>query len=311
MQLSRRRRSSAVGFDSPHAAELSTLWQVARKLLARREQVRGRPEPTGRVDYSFELDGVDDQARVLIRQRRRGSPLDSIVAELMIFANSVWGGWLAARRTAGIYRSQALGRVKMGTAPAAHEGIGVEHYAWCTSPLRRYVDLVNQRQLLACVHELPPPYASNDAELFAIVSGFEAAYGAYAEFQQKLERYWSLRWLEQEKQSRIDATVLKGDVLRIDGLPFITRLPGLQQLPRGQRLELDIVATDTVDLMLEARVHRVLAAQTVDVDDEELGEVSVDAAPQLAAEQSAEAATETLADDSAKTSESSDGAAPA
>ncbi|MGZ8994223.1 MAG: ribonuclease catalytic domain-containing protein, partial [Burkholderiaceae bacterium] len=298
-------------FDSAHAGELSTLWQVARKLLARREQVRGRPEPIGRIDYSFELDGVDDQARVLIRQRRRGSPLDSIVAELMIFANSVWGGWLAARRTAGIYRSQALGRVKMGTAPAAHEGIGVEHYAWCTSPLRRYVDLVNQRQLLACVLEQPPPYAANDAELFAIVSGFEAAYSAYAEFQQKLERYWSLRWLDQEKQSRIDATVLKGDVLRIDGLPFITRLPGLQQLPRGQRLELDIVATDTVDLILEARVHRVLAAQTVDVDDEGLDEVSVGAPAQQAAEQSAEAATETVPDDPAgTTAESSDGAEP-
>ena len=296
-------------FDSPHAGELSTLWHVARKLLARREQARGRPEPTGRVDYSFELDGVDDQARVLIRQRRRGSPLDSIVAELMIFANTVWGGWLAARRTAGIYRSQALGRVKMGTAPAAHEGIGVEHYAWCTSPLRRYVDLVNQRQLLACVLEQPPPYAANDAELFAIVSGFEAAYGAYAEFQQKLERYWSLRWLDQEKQSRVDATVLKGDVLRIDGLPFITRLPGLQQLPRGQRLELDIVATDTVDLILEARVHRVLAAQTVDVDDEELAEVSIDAPAQQAAEQSAEAAKETVSNDPAPP-KSSDGAEP-
>ncbi|MDQ3447011.1 MAG: RNB domain-containing ribonuclease, partial [Pseudomonadota bacterium] len=297
-------------FDSPHAAPLSTLWHVARRLLARREQVRGQPEPIGRVDYSFELDGVDDQARVLIRQRRRGSPLDSIVAELMIFANSVWGGWLAARRTAGIYRSQALGRVKMGTAPAAHEGIGVEHYAWCTSPLRRYVDLVNQRQLLACVNEQQPPYASNDAELFAIVSGFEAAHGAYAEFQQKLERYWSLRWLEQEKRSRIDATVLKGDVLRIDGLPFITRLPGLPQLPRGQRLELDIVATDVVDLILEARVHRVLAAQTLHVDDEELGEMSVDAPPQMVAEQSAEGARETAPVDPAETtSESSNGAA--
>ncbi len=297
-------------FDSPHAAPLSTLWHVARRLLARREQVRGQPEPIGRVDYSFELDGVDDQARVLIRQRRRGSPLDSIVAELMIFANSVWGGWLAARRTAGIYRSQALGRVKMGTAPAAHEGIGVEHYAWCTSPLRRYVDLVNQRQLLACVNEQQPPYASNDAELFAIVSGFEAAYGAYAEFQQKLERYWSLRWLEQEKRSRIDATVLKGDVLRIDGLPFITRLPGLPQLPRGQRLELDIVATDVVDLILEARVHRVLAAQTLHVDDEELGEMSVNAPPQMVAEQSAEGARETAPVDPAETtSESSNGAA--
>ena len=277
-------------FDSPYAEPLSTLWHVARKLLAGREQVRGRPEPIGRVDYSFELDGVADKAHVSIRQRRRGSPLDLIVAELMIFANSVWGGWLASRRTAGIYRSQSLGRVKMGTAPAPHEGIGVEHYAWCTSPLRRYVDLVNQRQLLACISDQTPPYASNDAELFGIVSGFEAAYGAYAEFQQKLERYWSLRWLEQEKLQRIDATVLKGDVVRIDGLPFITRIPGLPELPRGQRIELDVVATNHVDLTLEARVHRVLAAQTiVDVDDEELGDDSVDVSPLSVAEQMAEA----------------------
>ena len=285
-------------FDSPHAGQLSTLWHVARKLLARREQVRGRPEPVGRVDYSFELDGVDDQARVAIRQRRRGAPLDSIVAELMIFANSTWGGWLAECRAAGIYRSQSLGRVKMGTVPAPHEGIGVEHYAWCTSPLRRYVDLVNQRQLLACIREQTPPYASNDAELFGIVSGFESAYAAYAEFQQKLERYWSLRWLEQEHLTRIDATVLKGDVLRIDGLPFVTRLPGLPELPRGQRLELDVIAMDHVDLTLEARMHRVLAAHTTvelgeeEIGDEELGGERLDASPQSAAEQTAEVAAQ-------------------
>jgi exoribonuclease II len=299
-------------FDAPHAEPLSTLWHVARKLLARREQVRGRPEPIGRVDYSFDLDGVADQAHVSIRQRRRGSPLDLIVAELMIFTNSIWGRWLAARHTAGIYRSQSLGRVKMGTAPAPHEGIGVEHYAWCTSPLRRYVDLVNQRQLLACVRDQTPPYASNDAELFGIVSGFEAAYGAYAEFQQKLERYWSLRWLEQEKLLRIDASVLKGDVVRIDGLPFITRLPGLPELPRGQRLELDIVATNQVDLTLEARVHRVLAAQIIiDVDDEELDDGSVDASPLSVTEQSAEAAQDGDAEAQADaTSIPSNGATP-
>ncbi len=278
-------------FDSPFAEQLSVLWHVARQMLSRREQVRGRPEPIGRVDYSFELDGAGEQARVMIRQRRRGSPLDLIVAELMIFANSTWGGWLAARSAAGIYRSQSLGRVKMGTAPAPHEGMGVEHYAWCTSPLRRYVDLVNQRQLLACVGGESPSYALNDAELFAIVSGFESTYGAYADFEQKMERYWSLRWLEQEKLTRIDATVIRGDVLRIDGLPFITRLPGLADLPRGQRLELDIVATDAVDLTLEARVHRVLAAQTVDdVDEEEL----VDVSAASMAEQSAEGANARL-----------------
>jgi exoribonuclease-2 len=105
-----------------------------------------------------------------------------------------------------------------------------------------------------------------------------------------LERYWSLRWLEQEKLQRIDATVLKGDVVRIDGLPFITRIPGLPELPRGQRIELDVVATNHVDLTLETRVHRVLAAQTiVDVDDEELGDDSVEVSPLSVAEQMAEA----------------------
>ncbi|HKO67379.1 MAG TPA: RNB domain-containing ribonuclease, partial [Burkholderiaceae bacterium] len=264
------------------------LWYFARNLLAQREQVRGRPEPVGRVDYSFELEGVDDQARVSIRQRRRGAPLDLIVAELMIFANSTWGKWLSAHRTAGIYRSQALGRVKMGTVPAPHEGIGVEHYAWCTSPLRRYVDLVNQRQLLAAVRAQTPPYSSNDAELFGVVSGFESAYSAYAEFQQKLERYWSLRWFQQEKMTRVGATVLKSDVLRLDGVPFITRLPGLPDLPRGQKVELDIISMDHVDLTLEARMHRVLAAQSiVEADDDEIV-ASLDLPPLSAAEQSAE-----------------------
>ncbi|MEP6608767.1 MAG: RNB domain-containing ribonuclease [Burkholderiaceae bacterium] len=277
-------------FDSPFAEQLSLLWHIARGLLARREQVRGRAEPSGRIDYSFELDGVGEAASVTLRQRRRGAPLDLIVAELMIFANTVWGGLLATRRVAGIYRSQALGRVKMGTVPASHDGIGVEHYAWATSPLRRYVDLVNQRQLLALLSEQPPPYAANDAELFSVVSGFEASYGAYAEFQQRMERYWSFRWLQQEKQTRIVATVIKGDVLRVDGLPLVTRLPGLADMPRGQRLELDVVGTDAVDLTLEARVHRLLAAQAaVDIEEEDLVE-GLPEPTEAAAEQHAEVA---------------------
>lgn len=269
-------------FDSPFAERLSFLWHVARALLARREQVRGRPEPLGRVDYSIELDGTDEHATVKIGERRRGAPLDLIVAELMIFANSIWGGWLAQRRVAGIYRSQALGRVKMGTVPAPHDGIGVEHYAWSTSPLRRYVDLVNQRQLVACVLDEPAPYAANDAELFSTVSGFEAAYSAYAEFQQRMERYWSFRWLQQEQQTRINATVIKADVLRIDGLPLVTRLAGLADLPRGQRLELDVVGIDFVDLTMEARVHRVLAAESaVNTDEDSVGDEIIVAAPEL------------------------------
>lgn len=113
------------------------------------------------------------------------------------------------------------------------------------------------------------------------MSGFEALYGAYADFQQRMERYWSLRWLRQEGVARIGASVIKGDVLRVDGLPFITRLPGLPELPRGQRLELDVLGTHEIDLVLEARVHQVLAAQApVDPEDEEIAGEEVAAEPE-------------------------------
>lgn len=275
-------------FDAPFAAELALLWKVARALLARREEVRGRPEPLGRVDYSFVIDGDGEHAHVSIKPRRRGAPLDMVVAEMMILANSTWGGWLAEKRTAGIYRSQSMGRVRMSTTPAPHEGIGVDHYAWSTSPLRRYVDLVNQRQLIACARGESPPYRPKDADLFSIVSGFEALYGAYADFQQRMERYWALRWLRQEHCDRINATVIKGDVLRVDGMPFITRLAGLPELPRGQRLELDVLAMNEIDLTIEARVHQVLSARdVVDPEDEELAAaeepIATDAAADVAA----------------------------
>ncbi|MGZ9029908.1 MAG: ribonuclease catalytic domain-containing protein [Burkholderiaceae bacterium] len=284
-------------FDAPFAPELAQLWKFARALLARREEVRGRPEPLGRVDYSFVIDGEGEQARVSIKPRRRGAPLDLIVAEMMILANSVWGGWLAECKVAGIYRSQSMGRVRMSTTPAPHEGIGVDQYAWSTSPLRRYVDLVNQRQLIAAARGETPPYRPKDADLFSIVSGFEALYGAYADFQQRMERYWALRWLRQERVVRISAAVIKGDVLRVDGMPFITRLPGLAELPRGQRVELDVLGTNEIDLTLEARVHQVLSAQTaIDVEDDELAEEEVAAdregLPALSVEQGMEAPVE-------------------
>jgi exoribonuclease II len=252
---------SGGSFDAPFAGELALLWRFARALLARREAVRGRPEPLGRIDYSFVLDGEGEHSHVAIKPRRRGAPLDLLVAELMIYTNSTWGRWLAQRGVAGIYRSQSMGRVRMSTVAAAHEGLGVSHYAWSSSPLRRYVDLVNQRQLVACIRDEPAPYAAGDADLFAIVSAFDAAYGAYAEFQERMERYWGLRWLRQEDVRRIGATVIRGDVLRLSGIPFITRLPGLPELPRGQQLELDILGGDEIDLALEARVHRLVEAE--------------------------------------------------
>lgn len=287
---------AAGALDVPHGDELLFLWHLVRSLLAEREEARGKPELPGKVDYSFVLDGDDEHARVTIRPRRRGAPLDLIVAELMILANSHWGGWLAELRRAGIYRSQSFdrtssrfnaGRVKMSTTPAPHEGMGVAHYAWSTSPLRRYVDLINQQQLIAAVRGDASPYGSNDADLFGIISAFEATYALYAEFQERMERYWCLRLLEQQDRRRIGATVLKPDLLRLDDMPLVTRMTGLPLLERGRRVELDVLGIDTVDLTIELRLHRVLEESAGIVD--ELDGETVQDAGEAAAEPEVEA----------------------
>ncbi|HNN16613.1 MAG TPA: RNB domain-containing ribonuclease, partial [Giesbergeria sp.] len=139
--------------------QLSFLYRLALKLKAGRELVRGKPETFNRPDYTFRLhgnDGAEPQGteQVSIGTRKRGAPLDLIVAEAAIVANSTWGNLLAEHGVPGIYRSQASlapgVKVRMGTKALPHAGIGVKSYAWATSPLRRYVDLVNQWQIIAC-----------------------------------------------------------------------------------------------------------------------------------------------------------------
>jgi exoribonuclease-2 len=111
------------------------------------------------------------------------------------------------------------------------------------------------------------------------VSAFDAAYAAYADFQQMMERYWSLRWIEQENVRRIEATVLRGDVIRLGGLPMVTRLPGLAEMPRGQKIELAVLSTDLVELHLEARVQQVLSAKDIEPLDEEVLEAEAPTTP--------------------------------
>ncbi|MCA1857998.1 RNB domain-containing ribonuclease [Massilia oculi] len=259
--------------DYPHKEELGLLWQWALQLEAgrmkKREAFGLRPEQANRVDFNFY---VEDDVVSIVR-RKRGAPLDKIVAELMIFANSTWGKLLHDSGVPGIYRSQGPGaggwaakiQVRMVTHAAPHQGLGVDQYAWSTSPLRRYTDLVNQWQILACASHgvtapLVAPFKHRDATLFSIVSAFDAAYAAYNDFQQNMERYWCLRWLAQENARQVDAVVLKEDLVRLVEIPLVARLAGMPQLARGAQVRLDILRWDEVDLSLEARLLEVAAA---------------------------------------------------
>jgi exoribonuclease-2 len=229
-----------------------TLLGFARALEAARRG--GEAEYEARPEYSFYV----ENDRVRIVRRLRGTPIDRIVSELMIHVNGAWGRELAAEGLAAIYRVQEGGKVRMSTVPAAHEGLGVSAYAWASSPLRRYVDLVNQRQLIALARGETPPYRASDERLLVAMRDFESAYEAYGEFQRQMERYWCLRWLVQERAETVSATVLRESLARFDELPLVVRVPSLPPLDAGSPVELAVTGVDLLELTLQCEFRRLV-----------------------------------------------------
>lgn len=237
--------------DYPWRRELEWLRDFAAVL----EAGRGKTDTVDRVDYNFKIDGE----RVSIVPRKRGSPIDKVVSELMIFANAHWGGWLAENRVPGIYRAQSNGKTRMTTAPDPHVGLGVDQYAWSSSPLRRYVDLVNQRQLISLVRGSEPVYPPRSEALFSVVREFELAYDAYNEFQRRMERYWMLRWLLQEDIRETGASVIREDLVRFDNLPLVTRAPSVAGVAPGAKVRLAISGIDLLDISFHAEYLETVA----------------------------------------------------
>ena len=280
--------------------ELAALWKVTAILGAQRDLVRGKPEGRNRADFNFRIYADSDAqpsdethatqtTRVEISERQRNAPLDRIVAEMMILANNQWGLLLANHLTPGIYRSQQMGKVKMLTYPQPHQGLGVTHYGWFTSPLRRYTDLINQRQLLAVLGGTSAPYEPNDARLHAIIAAFDARYSAYADFQSKMEKYWCLKWVEQSMvdasqgnalhkahPQRFEAVVVKDDLVRLLKAPLYIRMADLAGASPGREITVDLSAINTIELSIQARFIELkaeLSGQAEDlISDQDLGQ---------------------------------------
>jgi exoribonuclease-2 len=229
-------RVAAGRIEGAHGEDLLVLWKLARALKV----LRGAGEERfDRPDYNIRV----AEGRVAIEPRRRGTPVDTLVSELMIHVNSTWGKLLADRGFDAIYRNQKAAKTRMEVEPGAHEWLGVSHYAWASSPLRRFCDLANQRQLAALLRGEAPAYSRE--ELAAAARDFETAYDAYAEHQRLLERYWCLKYLLQEGIESANATVLRDELVRIEGLPLVCRCIGLPPAVPGERVR---VAFGEIDL---------------------------------------------------------------
>ena len=261
----------------PFHEELAILWRGAQHLHAARQERRVanglRLEQLGLVDpnalardFYFEIEERAGEQFVEIVPRQRGSILDTVVAEWMIFCNSSAGRLLAEHGLPGLFRTQkGWGplRTRMQTTPGPHEGLGLDYYAWSTSPLRRYSDLVNQWQLIALAKhgvtaKMVAPFSPKDASLMGIAADFETCYQAYGEFQDRLEKYWCLRWLQQQGLPKtVFVRHLKEGMSRLEAVPLYIAIPELATQPRMTRAEVEITDLDLLQLNASARVLHV------------------------------------------------------
>ncbi len=267
--------------------ELSILWTAAKLLHAGRQEQRVanglRPEQLGVLDpnalardFHFQIKDVDGVQRVEITPRQRGSILDTIVAEWMIYCNSASGRLLADHGLPGLFRVQkgwGPMRTRMQTTPGPHEGLGLDYYVWCTSPLRRYSDLVNQWQLIALAKngvtaKMVAPFPPRDATLMGIAADFEACYLAYGEYQDRLEKYWCLRWVTQDEvPKQVFVRHLKEGMSRVESIPLHLPVPELASHPRMTRAEVSVADVDLLQLTAGVRVLHIEIPQVSESDE--------------------------------------------
>lgn len=258
--LFNKQQGTDLASDAPetfqHQHDMVYLLQLAIEL----QKQRGKYEPTRPAQYDYSIVLAKDET-VSIGIRERGSPIDTLVSEMMILANSSWAKMLHEGERAAIYRVQPAGKVRMSTQSEAHIGMGVDHYAWCTSPLRRATDYFNQRQLLSLIEPdtFEPRFEMQSSDVFALMRDFDTTYSAYADFQRKMESHWSLVYLQQQGTRHLKAVVLREDLVRIDGLPLVSRAVGVPVCMPRSRAWLNVTGiqlpTQNISLSFNKFIH--------------------------------------------------------
>jgi exoribonuclease-2 len=196
--------------SDPTACAVRRLNEAALKLRERRRRAGAvmfhRREAKVRVHGGeIEIEIIDN-----------ASPSRNLVAEFMVLSNHVAARYAADHRLPIIYRVQPneggelmMQRARLSLYPEYHAGIGLDCYAQLSSPIRRYADLVLQRQLVAALGETGVRlYDAN--ELLTILANTESAEAESKELERRAKRYWILRYLERNAMERpLSATALR------------------------------------------------------------------------------------------------------
>jgi len=190
-----------------------------------------------------------------------------LVAEMMVLAGRLAADYCISHKVPVLYRRQAqpeepvaplplgnydpvavrkarriMRRGEVSTAPGPHAGLGLPAYVQTTSPLRRYQDLVAHRQIAAHLCGRTPPYDVPALQRLAATSEEIERQARMAE--RGTSEYWLLRYMEQRKETEVEAVIVEASGRRTD-VELCETLLGASIAPRpghapGQGLRLRI-----------------------------------------------------------------------
>lgn len=229
--------------------ELKLLYKIAIKL----EEKRGKPSVNNlSTDYSFSF----SDNMIQIKPRIRGNAIDKLVSELMILANCSWGRMLTNNFIPAIYRvKQPNYPVRMTLRPDSHTGLNVDYYTWSTSPLRRSADFINQYQIISLVMGNKKHFQNTHKTILEVIENFDSKYAKYIDFQNKMERYWSLIYLLQENISLTTGVFIYKSKVQIDGVPLEIDTDGrITTLAKGSLIKLRLFNINPINLTFDYQI---------------------------------------------------------
>jgi exoribonuclease-2 len=251
--------------SGPHHEILGrvALWMAAHR--ARRTAAGALHLQRSEVEILIEEDGAIEVVPV-----EANGPGRTLVSEMMVAVCAGVAQWCVDENVPVIYRSQAepdsppdatdpmgdpaaivailrtLKPTQQGVRPGRHYTLGVDGYCQVTSPLRRYLDLVNHRQIKARLRHRPPPHTAGD--LHALVAQSEEATSRARRAMSSTRRQWLLRHMAASPQRSWSASVIrpigKRWLAEIGSLAFqVAFLPSGWVTP-GQSVELEVKKND-------------------------------------------------------------------
>ncbi|MBU2647820.1 RNB domain-containing ribonuclease [bacterium] len=198
------------------------MWQSCQRLKDKR--IENGSLELERVEIKLDISDPDN---IEIKEVRENTPANMMIQELAIFANHQAASFCKQHNLLCLYRNQPpysinkelaedekptlrdihIQPARIATNPEGHSALGLDCYQQVTSPIRRFLDLVNQGVIFSRLADVESGYTSD--EMLSWARQGEEIQREYSAIERRLLDHWKIKYLEQHRDDIFDAEMIR------------------------------------------------------------------------------------------------------